>query len=79
MIAMGPNECPSCHGTDLYRLVVYNPSGLWAHSERVSIPLSDSERLPVQCSVCLSCGFIIPYLARADLERLRAHREGAGT
>jgi len=43
--------------------------------ERVTIPLSFSDRLPVKCSVCLSCGFVAPYLARAELERLRAHRD----
>jgi hypothetical protein len=72
---MGPSQWPSCHSADLYRLVGYDLIGLWAHSERVTIPLSFSDRLPVKCSVCLSCGFVAPYLARAELERLRAHRD----
>jgi hypothetical protein len=77
---MGPDQCPSCHGTDLYRLAGYNLIGLWAHSERVTIPLSFSDRLPVNCSVCLSCGFVATYLARPELERVRAHRDkGSGT
>ena len=73
-IVMGPSQCPSCHGTDLYWFLDYDLIDLRAHSERVTIPLSFSDSLPVKCSVCLSCGFVAPYLARADLERLRAHR-----
>lgn len=71
---MGPSQCPSCHGTDLYWFLGQDLLELWAHNERVAIPLSSSESMPVKCSVCLSCGFVAPYLARADLERLRDHR-----
>ena len=69
-----PQRFLTLHGTDLYWFLDYDLIDLRAHSERVTIPLSFSDSLPVKCSVCLSCGFVAPYLARADLERLRAHR-----
>jgi hypothetical protein len=70
---MGPNQCPSCHGSDLYFFSGYGPIELMAGSgEHVEIPLSSSGQMRVKCSVCLSCGFVAPYLERADLERLRA-------
>jgi hypothetical protein len=72
---MRPSQCPSCHGSDLYWFHGYGPIELRAGGERVEIRLSRFDELSVKCSVCLSCGFVAPYLERADLERLRAQRD----
>jgi hypothetical protein len=77
---MGPNQCPSCRGGDLHFFSGHGPIELMAGSgEHVGIPLSSSDQMRVICSVCLSCGFVAPYLERADLERLRArHAQESG-
>jgi hypothetical protein len=48
-----------------------------AHAAYVGVTRNQSfwgalKSVPVQCTVSLSCGFIAPYVAPAELEKVRA-------
>ena len=63
---MNITNCMNCQSGDLYgaemsrHSIVQSSKGFWPRYVRV------------QCTVCLSCGFIAPYLAPADVEKVRA-------
>ena len=65
---MNTTTCMRCQSSDLYNAeMTYNVGltkgkSLW----------SSWTFIPVQCTVCLSCGFIAPYVAPAELEKVRA-------
>jgi hypothetical protein len=57
---MKPEHCPTCQGRDLYQTVM-----------PIDLKHGLFGGVPVQCSVCLSCGSISPYIAPGDLARVR--------
>jgi hypothetical protein len=56
----------NCKGSDLYsaqmshQVLVTEHNTFWPRS------------VPVQCTVCLSCGFVAHFVAPAQLEKVRA-------
>jgi len=65
---MSITNCMNCTSSDLYDTVMSMHVGV--QSSKSFWPMA----VPVQCTVCLSCGFIAPYLAPADLEKVRARK-----
>lgn len=65
-------QCLSCHGTDLHQVVM--GSGMWTLGLRGE---TFEVAVPVKNSVCLSCGFIAPYVDGLTLRTVRLWKKNA--
>jgi hypothetical protein len=63
MVARNDLECGHCGGEDFYCGVL-----------DARLKFSIYRKADVQCSVCLSCGYVFTYVDDAALERLRSLR-----
>jgi hypothetical protein len=68
-IAMPPTKCIACGGDDLYQAQRMSLFGNLSHWVIIRIALGRGA--DVKCSVCLSCGFVSPYLDDAALKSFR--------
>ena len=66
------DQCISCHGTELHQVSM--TSGMWAVGLKGG---SFESAAPVKCSVCLSCGFIAPYVDEMTTRTVRLWKKAA--
>jgi hypothetical protein len=69
--AMRPTQCSVCQGHDLYHTT------LEADGSGVILRVGLAGQVLARCSVCLTCGFIAPYLEASELDKLRAWKRKA--
>jgi hypothetical protein len=67
---MRPNRCFACQGRDLYHTIMDAES-----KSCVVVRVGLFGRVAAKCSVCLSCGFIVPYLDTDELDKVRAWKK----
>jgi hypothetical protein len=60
-------QCHDCGGTELYNTVLSARNGVIIGRKA----RTGDEWILVRCFVCLSCGFVMPYLDSTGVERLR--------
>ena len=67
---MEPTKCVICNGDDQVDAML--------NSDRVHVVSRKGWKpsVPLQCSVCLSCGFVSTYLLPDDLEKVRSWKVG---
>jgi hypothetical protein len=65
---MSIQTCMNCQGTDMYNTQMSTPVRI-SKNKSFWVNLMS---VPVECTVCLSCGFIAPHVDPAGLEKLRA-------
>jgi hypothetical protein len=68
---MRPTQCSVCQSRDLYHTTME------ADNSGVILRVGLAGQVLARCSVCLSCGFIAPYLEAGELEKLRAWKRKA--
>jgi hypothetical protein len=66
-----PNQCIACQSRDLYHTTME------VDNSGVILRIGLAGQVLIKCSVCLSCGAIIPYLEASELDKLRAWKRKA--
>jgi hypothetical protein len=59
---MPPKQCVACHSDKI------QPAGLTGYT---AVSIKPFRLLPLKCAVCMSCGFVMPYLNTTALEKAR--------
>ena len=68
---MRPDQCVACERRDLYHTTME------VDNSGISLRVGLAGKALIKCSVCLSCGAIIPYLEASELDKLRAWKKKA--
>jgi hypothetical protein len=69
-----PRECIACGGTDLYQADAASSDGIALRPSR-SFWIGPFRRVVARFSVCLSCGFVNPYIGDSDIAVIRGWKE----
>jgi hypothetical protein len=71
---MKPDRCPSCHGRELYQADGADSEGITLRPSR-GFSIGPFRAVVARFSVCLSCGFVAPYIGDADIAIIRGWKE----
>lgn len=63
---MPADHCIACKGTDLYSLQMFNSGPVVLKKSAFAIT-----QVPLNVSVCLTCGVVTPYVGQWDIKALQ--------
>jgi hypothetical protein len=67
---MKPDRCLACQSRDLYHTDNVGDGGLVLRPAKL-LWIGPFRAVLTKCVVCLSCGFVAPYIGAGDRERVR--------
>ena len=83
---MKPDHCSACQGRDLYHAKAASDDGGIVLRPSQSFWIGPFRAVAVRFSVCLTCGFVAPYIGDGDITIIRGwkdkekkKRDAAGT
>jgi hypothetical protein len=71
---MKPDHCLACQSGDLYHAVAASSDGIVLRPSR-SFWIGPFRGVVARYSVCLSCGFVAPYIGDADCTTIRGWKD----
>jgi hypothetical protein len=72
--ATKPDHCLACQGRDLYQADAAGSEGIVLRPSRI-FSIGPFRAVVARYSICLTCGFVAPYISEADRASIRGWQE----